>query len=107
MEGHIYSDPAHNLGCDFRFTCGAARCPETIPSSRPPSCHVDKFRRYQPDNNQVWYRRDWQEVNRITWRDVFSLQESWIYALLLIIITAFVFMSMILIKLLLKVNQYH
>ena len=103
MEQNIYSDPAHNLDCSFRFTCGAARCPKEFFSSTRPSCYVDKFRRYQPEND-VWYKRDWEDVNRITWREVFCLQESWIYTLLVVIIVVFIFMVTVLIKLLLKIN---
>lgn len=103
-EQNIYSDPAHNLGCRYRFTCGAVRCPEVAGLSRPPSCHIDKFKRYQPDIESFWYNRNWEEINRITWREVLSLQESWIYTLLIIIITVFIFMMMVLIKLILKIR---
>ncbi|HEY9206612.1 MAG TPA: hypothetical protein VIO58_11905 [Candidatus Methanoperedens sp.] len=106
MERHIYSEPAHNINCDFRFTCGAVRCPEIVPALKPPPCHIERFDRYQPPA-EIWHRKDWEEVNRITWREVLSLQASWIYALLLIIIAVFIFMSMTLIKLLLNVNRYY
>ncbi|MCX9009890.1 MAG: hypothetical protein OIN66_02100 [Candidatus Methanoperedens sp.] len=102
MEPNIYSDPANNIRCSYRFTCGAKACPGISASPGMPSCHVDKFRRYQPES-EFWCRRSWEEVNRITWREVFCLQESWIYTLLVIIITVFMFMAMILIKLLLKI----
>lgn len=65
-----------------------------------PQCHIDKFKRYQPES-EFWYRRNWEEVNRITWREVFCLHESWIYLLYIVIISVFIFMSAILIKLLL------
>jgi hypothetical protein len=110
MEQTIYSDPAHNLGCRYRFTCGAVRCPKvevaSEQASKPP-CYVDKFKRYQPDSETLWYYRGWDEVKRITWREVFSLQESWIYTLLLIIIVVFIFMAMLLIYVLLKLNRYY
>lgn len=102
MEQNIYSDPAHNIRCSYRFTCGAPACPGTAALPGKPSCHVDKFKRYQPES-EFWYRRSWEEVSRITWREVFCLQESWIYTLLIVIISVFMFMSMILIKLLLKI----
>lgn len=106
-EQNIYSDPAHNLDCRHRFTCGAARCPEVVPSSGPPLCHIDKFRRYQPDNESFWYDRNWEEINRITWKEVLSLQESWIYTLLIIIIIVFIFMMMVLIKVILSLKGYY
>ncbi|HEY9245696.1 MAG TPA: hypothetical protein VIO11_02505 [Candidatus Methanoperedens sp.] len=96
----FYSRPAGNINCDFRFTCGAPVCPNPVSSGRPPACHIDRFKRYQPAT-EIWYRKDWEEANRITWKEVFSLQASWIYALLIIIILVFIFMSLILIKLLL------
>ena len=105
MEQNIYSDPAHNLGCRYRFTCGAATCQKVEVTSRPP-CYVDKFKRYQPESI-VWYQRDWEDINRITWREVFSLKESWIYTLITIIVVVFIFMVMVLIKLLLKTNRYY
>lgn len=105
MEQNIYS-PANNLGCRYRFTCGAVRCQKVTIASKPP-CYIDKFSRYQPDNEAPWYRRDWEDVNRITWREVFSLKESWIYSLLIIIITAFIFMVIILIYVLLKAKRYY
>lgn len=106
MEQNIYSDPAHNLGCRYRFTCGAVTCPKVEVTSRPP-CYIDKFKRYQPENETLWYNRSWEEVNRITWREVFSLQESWIYTLLLIIIVVFIVMLIIFIKVILKINLYY
>ncbi len=106
MEQNIYSDPAHNLVCKYRFTCGAVKCSKVEVASRP-KCYVDKFKRYQPDPETLWYNRNWEDVNRITWGEVFSLQESWIYTLLLIIIVVFIFMLMLLIKVILKVNRYY
>jgi hypothetical protein len=100
MEENIYSDPAHNLNCSLRFTCGAMQCSKEFFSPERPSCYIEKFKRYQPEN--VWYNKSWEEVNRITWREVLGLQESWIYALLLIIIVVFIFMVMLLIKLLFR-----
>ena len=106
MEDESYSEPAHNLGCRYRFTCGAVKCPAIEFTSKPP-CYVDKFKRYQPEPQNPWHRKSWEEANRITWREVFSLQESWIYALLLITIIAFIFLSIILIYVLLKTNRYY
>ncbi|MDP2767402.1 MAG: hypothetical protein Q8O41_08140 [Candidatus Methanoperedens sp.] len=105
MEQNIYSDLAHNLGCKYRFTCGAAACPKVEVTSKPP-CYIDKFSRYQPESI-VCYQRDWEDINRITWREVFSLKESWIYTLITIIVVVFIFMVMVLIKLLLKTNRYY
>ena len=101
MHQNSYSDPANNLGCSHRFTCGAVKCPEAAITSGRPPCHIEKFSRYQP-SVETWYRRDWEDVNRITWREVFCLQESWIYMSYIIIITVFIFMAMILMKLLLN-----
>lgn len=106
MEQNIYSEPAHNMGCRYRFTCGAVKCPGIEVISKPP-CYIDKFSRYQPVNEAPWYQKDWEEVNRITWREVLSLQESWIYSLLIIIIVVFIFMVMLLIYVLLKANRYY
>ncbi len=106
MEQNIYSDPAHNLGCRYRFTCGAVECPGVEVTSRPP-CYADKFNRYQPESQTLWYYRSWEEVNRITWKEVFSLKEAWIYILLLIIIAVFIFMLMLFIKVILNVNRYY
>jgi hypothetical protein len=101
MEQNIYLEPAHNMGCRYRFTCGAVKCLGVEVASKPP-CYIDKFSRYQPVNEAPWYQRDWEEVNRISWREVFSLQESWIYVLLIIIVSVFIFMVMILIYVLLE-----
>ncbi|MCE8422384.1 MAG: hypothetical protein J5U17_04620 [Candidatus Methanoperedens sp.] len=103
MEQQDYSDPAHNLRCDYRFTCGTLKCPDVKVFSEMPICHVDKFKRYQPETDSRWYDRNWKEVNRITWREVFCLRESWIYTLLLIIILVFAFMVMVLVKLLFRI----
>jgi hypothetical protein len=104
MEQNTLSDPAHNLYCSYRFTCGSEKCPGLVAEAARPPCHVDKFKRYQPESDNCWYYRSWEEVNRITWREVFSFQESWIYALLLIIIIVFLFLSMTLVSLLLGTN---
>ena len=42
-----------------------------------------------------WYDKDWEEVKSITWRDVFSFKETWLYICiisLLITIVSEVFM---------------
>ncbi len=88
MEQNIYSDPAHNLDCRLRFTCGASWCLNEFHTSKKPPCYIDKFKRYQPESD-IWYRRNWEEVNRITWKEVFCFQESWIYTLLIIIMAVF------------------
>lgn len=93
-------DPEHNLDCRYRFTCGALECPEFVTATVKPTCYVDKFRRYQP----VWHHRSWEEINKITWKDVFSLKESWIYALYIIIISVFIFMVMLFVKVVLKIR---
>lgn len=98
-----YLDPAHNLNCRYRFTCAAAECPSTAVTSRP-SCYIDRFKRYQPENDIVWYQRNWEDINRITWKEVFSLEESWIYTLLLITIIVLIFMLMLFIKVILEIN---
>ncbi|MBE0521660.1 MAG: hypothetical protein IBX39_05260 [Candidatus Methanoperedenaceae archaeon] len=100
----IYTDSAHRLNCSYRFNCGTNQCPESVDVSKKPPCHTEKFKRYQPEGKIVLYRRDWEEINQITWRDVFTLQESWIYTLIIIIVAAFLFMAMILVKLLINVN---
>lgn len=104
MEQNIYSDPAHNMGCSHRFTCGAGRCPQNV---RYPSCYIDKFKRYQPGNEILWYERDWEEINRITWNEVLSLKESWIYTLILITVIVFIFMLILFIKIILQVKGYY
>ncbi len=106
MEQNISSDPEHNLGCRYRFTCGATWCPNVEVASKPPQCYIDKFSRYQPDNEPIQYYRSWEDVNRITWKEVFSLKESWIYTLLLIVIAVFIFMVMMLIYVLININRY-
>ena len=102
MVQNIFSNPAHNLNCNYRFTCAAAQCPEYANALNQPSCHVDKFRRYQPGNDR--YHRNWEQVNRIAWREVFGFQETWMYILYIIIISVFMFMVMLLIKVLLLMN---
>jgi len=77
-------------------------CPEIIQSRTLPECHTDQFNIYQPAGEEInWYHRDWEDVHRITWREVFSLQESWIYVLLLIIIVMFIFLVALFIRVLL------
>lgn len=101
----MLSDPSNNILCSYRFTCGAKVCPEIIQSRTLPTCHTDKFNRYQPEVEEInWYQRDWEDVHRITWREVFSLQESWIYGLLLIIIVVFIFLVAIFIRVVLYLN---
>ncbi len=104
MEQNIYSDPGYNMGCSHRFTCGAVRCPKVV---HYPSCYIDKFKRYQPGNEILWYERDFDEINRITWNEVLSFKESWIYTLILIIVIVFIFMLMLFIKIILQVKGYY
>ena len=100
----IYTDVAHNPYCRYRFSCGTKQCPEYIDLSKKPPCFTEKFQRYQPEGKKVLHRRDWEDINQITWREVFTLDESWIYILIIIIVATFLLMSMILIKLMLKAN---
>ena len=99
MELYVFRDPANNLDCQRRFTCKAVKCPDSYDMLREHECHVDKFSRYQPAND-VWYRRDWEEVNRITWWEVFGLRETWLYSLYIVIIAVFVFMALLFVKVL-------
>lgn len=105
MEHYVYADPAHNLDCQRRFTCKAVKCPDSYEAFRDRECHVDRFSRYQPPSD-IWYRKNWEEVNRITWRDVFGLKEVWLYALYIIIITVFIFMVLLLGKVLIIYRYY-
>jgi hypothetical protein len=98
MKPAIYSDPAHNLGCSYHFTCAATQCPEVLESFETPLCHIEKFPRYQPENTP-WHRKNWEDVKNITWIEVLSLNEAWLYVLYIIIIVVFSFMVMVLIKL--------
>ena len=98
MEPAIYSDPGHNIGCSYHFTCAATQCPEIKDIFEKPSCHVEKFPRYQPESD-IWHQKSWEEVNKITWIEMFSLHEVWLYILYIIIIIVFSFMVMVLIKL--------
>ncbi len=95
-------DPEHNLDCRYRFTCGANECPDFLTAPAKPPCYVDKFGRYQP----VWHHRSWEEINSITWKEVFNLKEAWIYALYIIIISVFIFMVMLFVKVVLKIRYY-
>ncbi|VVB87962.1 Uncharacterised protein [uncultured archaeon] len=105
MESNVYSDPAHNLGCQKRFTCGAVKCPDSYESLRDHDCYVDRFSRYQP-SNEVWYRKDWDDVRKITWWEVFGLKEKWLYIIYIIIISVFISMLMVLAKVLLIYRYY-
>jgi len=103
MEQNIYSDPDHNINCSHRFTCGSVRCLQKV---QYPSCYIDKFKRYQPRDEIPLYEKDWNGIKRITWNEVLSLKESWIYALILIIVTVFLFMLILFIKIILQVKGY-
>lgn len=99
-----FSDTAHNLSCTYRFACGNIQCPDLIDKMKPPACYIEKFSRYQPEPDKVWHQKSWEEVKRVTWRDVFSLRETWIYILLIVISVVFIFMVMIAIKVLQDIN---
>ncbi|MCL7413019.1 MAG: hypothetical protein M8353_05315 [ANME-2 cluster archaeon] len=86
--------PESNLSCNYRLSCGAHVCPEKIYLTKKPDCRIEKYERYQP----VWYDKNWHELNSITWYDVFSLKESWMYLLIIIVIALFLFFSAILIS---------
>ncbi|MBU3966983.1 MAG: hypothetical protein KKG76_06390 [Euryarchaeota archaeon] len=105
MEQYVYKDPAHNLDCQRRFTCKAVKCPDSYDILRDQDCHVDKFSRYQPPGD-IWYKKDWEDVNRITWREVFGLKEAWLYAIYIIIIAVFVFMALLFVKVLFIYRYY-
>ncbi len=104
MEQQFFIDPVHNLHCQRRFTCGAVKCPDAYAALNDPGCHVDRFKRYQPESS--WYTRDWEDVNKITWKEVFGLKEAWLYMLYIIIIAVFIFMAIMLVKVLLIFRYY-
>ena len=104
MEHIDCTDPAHNLNCQRRFTCAAARCPDAYAILKDADCHIDRFGRYQPET--TWYRRDWGDVSKISWHEVFGLKEVWLYSLYIIIIAVFIFMAMMLVKVLIIFRYY-
>ncbi|HIH45373.1 MAG TPA: hypothetical protein HA257_09995 [Candidatus Methanoperedenaceae archaeon] len=81
--------PENNIYCQHRFTCAANQCDVRYRASlsRPP-CHM-------PGEAYAarWHERDWDELDRITWNDMFSLRESWLYALYLLVIAVFMFFA--------------
>jgi preprotein translocase subunit SecE len=85
--------PLTNIMCRYRFNCGAEICPKYIDNIEiRPKCKVEKYNRYQPDiDSGEWYEKSWEEVNNITWYDIVTLKESWMYLLILIIIAVFIF----------------
>ncbi len=105
MELNVHTEPAHNLECQKRFTCGAVKCPDSYDILIDHKCHVDRFSRYQP-SGEVWYRRDWDDVKKITWWEVFGLEEAWLYTLYIIIIAVFIFMALLLAKVLIIYRYY-
>ncbi|MFH1323266.1 MAG: hypothetical protein ABIH80_05505 [Methanobacteriota archaeon] len=105
MEKNIYSDPANNLNCQMRFTCGSVKCPDSYDILKDHQCYVDRFKRYQPSSD-VWYRREWDDVKKITWWEVFGLKEVWLYILYIIIIVIFIFMLLLLAKVLIIYRYY-
>lgn len=105
MEQTVYSEPSHNLACQKRFTCGALKCPDSYELLRDRDCYIDRFSRYQPSGG-AWYRKDWEDVRKITWWEVFALKEKWLYIIYIIIIIVLVFMLMLLAKVLLIYRYY-
>lgn len=85
----------HRLDCEYRFSCRAEECPDNVEygGSRP-GCFVS------PRGREV-LERDWEDINSITWRQVFTLEEAWVYALLTIVIAVFLFYVIVLVRLLL------
>jgi hypothetical protein len=97
MEQNSYSNPSQNLNCNYRFTCAAAECAKTRDFTEMPACHVERFKQYQP----VWHQRDWEDIKKITWVEVFSFKEIWVYLLYIVIIGAFLDMVLVFMKFLL------
>lgn len=100
MENNIFSSPANNLNCQMRFTCSAVKCPDSYEISRDHKCYVDRFKRYQPSSD-VWYRRDWEDVKKITWWEMFGLKERWLFILYIIIIAVLILMVALFVKVML------
>jgi hypothetical protein len=105
MEQNLYSNPAHNLECQMRFTCSAVKCPDSYDILRNRKCYVERFKHYQPESD-VWYRMEWDDVNKISWWQVFALKETWLYVLYIIIIAIFIFMLLLLAKVLIIYRYY-
>jgi hypothetical protein len=66
---------------------------------------VDRFKRYQPSSD-VWYRKEWTDVKKITWWEMFGLKERWLFILYLIIIAILILMIALLAKVMI-IYQYY
>lgn len=80
--------------CVFRFTCASEVCSRGDEITSMPECYTGSLEK------PCWYEQDWREVNSITWREVFSLEELWVYLLLLIVIGVFLFYVFTLLRIL-------
>ena len=105
MEQNIYYDPSNNLNCQMRFTCSSIKCPDSYDILKDHKCHEDRFKRYQPSSD-VWYRREWDDVKKITWWEVFGLKERWLFIIYIIIIAVLILMVALLAKVLIIYRYY-
>ena len=105
MEQNIYYDPSNNLNCQMRFTCSSIKCPDSYEKLIDNKCYVDRFKRYQPSSD-VWYRREWDDVKKITWWEVFGLKERWLFIIYIIIIAVLILMVALLAKVLIIYRYY-
>lgn len=98
-------ETAHRISCNYRFTCDRKVCPKQVifQAGQKPGCYVEKYTGYEPPN-EAWHGKSLQDLNKITYRDVFSFKESWIYLLILILIGLFIYYSSILIKLIILIK---
>ena len=105
METNICSDPDNNFNCQMRFTCSAVQCPDPYELLKDHTCYVDRFKRYQPSSD-VWYRKEWDDVKKITWWEVFGLKERWLFIIYIIIIAVLILMVALLAKVLIIYRYY-
>ena len=105
MEPNDFVNPAHNLNCQMRFNCKAEKCPDSYDQLIDHNCFVDRFKRYQPSSD-IWYRRDWEDVNKITWWEMFGLKERWLFIIYIIIIAVLILMVALLAKVLIIYRYY-
>lgn len=83
----------HRIVCPFRVGCASAKdeClrvkSSDIPADGKPECYV-------PRPKKKWYDEDWNDLQRVTWVDVFSLQSVFMYVALITVIVSFMSLLM-------------
>ena len=95
VHSQAFSYTTRPIFCKKRFVCGSFKCPDEKHLSKFPEgsnfpCFIEK--NFQNQNKGIsfeYIRKEWNEANKITWRDVICFEDRWFSILYIVLVSLF------------------